>query len=190
MAWYRNGEELIPANTAISPGSTFQVPRLILGDELSSTGAYKTSDRARTRETTSAQKMTNALQQRLKQLRNALLALHKALVDSERVSYEKAIGTIESPNDFLQLLTSDPWFAWLHPLSQLIVAMDESLEEKEPLTAEGVEALVRQTRHLLVVSEEGDGYSKHYFDALQRDPDVVLAHAEAAKRLGPRPAQG
>src|SRR2546429_6774654 len=56
-------------------------------------------------------------------LRNALLSLHKALVDSERVSYEQAIGAIQSPNHFLQLLTRDPWFAWLHPLSQLIVAM-------------------------------------------------------------------
>ncbi len=130
--------------------------------------------------------MTAPIQHRLKQLRNALFDLHKALVDSERVSYEKTMGAIRSPNQFLQLLTSDPWFAWLHPLSQLIVAMDEALDEKEPLTNAGVAALVNQTRLLLVVSETGDGFSKHYFDALQRDPDVVLAHAETAKLLGPR----
>jgi hypothetical protein len=135
---------------------------------------------------TSAQKMATTIQQRLQQLRNALLGLHKALVESERVSYEKVIGTIQSPNHFLQLLTSDPWFAWLQPLSHLIVTMDEALEEKKPLTSAGVEALVDQTRQLLVVSESGDGFSKHYFDALQRDPDVVLAHAEAAKQLGRR----
>ena len=29
--------------------------------------------------------------------------------------------------------------------------------------------------------ENGDGFAKHYFDALQSDPDVVLAHAQAAK---------
>lgn len=130
--------------------------------------------------------MTTPLQQRLQPLRNALLDLHKALVDSERVSYEQTIGTIPSPNHFLKLLTSDPWFAWLHPLSQLIVAMDEALDEKEPLTSAGVDALVNQTRLLLVASETGDGFSKHYFDALQRDPDVVLAHAVVAKLLGPK----
>jgi|ERR1035437_10109787 hypothetical protein len=130
--------------------------------------------------------MTTPLQQRLQPLRNALLDLHKALVDSERVSYEQTIGTIPSPNHFLQLLTSDPWFAWLHPLSQLIVAMDEALDEKEPLTSAGVDVLVNQTRLLLVASETGDGFSKHYFDALQRDPDVVLAHAVVAKLLGPK----
>ena len=76
--------------------------------------------------------MTTNVQERLQPLRNTLLALHKSLVDSERVSYEQTIGPIKSPNQFLQLLTTDPWFAWLQPFSQLIVAMDVALEEKEP----------------------------------------------------------
>ncbi|HZI33672.1 MAG TPA: hypothetical protein VFF11_15125 [Candidatus Binatia bacterium] len=128
--------------------------------------------------------------QHLQQLRNALFHLHKALVDSERVSYEQNIGTITSPNHFLQLLTSDPWFAWLQPLSQLIVTMDEAMDTKKPgevLTAAGAEVLVQQTRDLLVASETGQGFSRHYFDALQRDPDVVMAHAEAAKLFRPPP---
>ena len=57
---------------------------------------------------------------------------------------------------------------------------------KEPLTKAVVDALANQTRLLLVASEVGDGFSKHYFDALQRDPDVVLAHAEVARFLRPR----
>jgi len=118
----------------------------------------------------------------LPELREALLHLHKTLVDSERVSYEQTIGTIPSPNHFLQLLTNDPWFAWLHPLSLLIVAMDQAIDSKRsPLTPADADALVKQTRLLLVASEEGEGFPKHYFDALQRDPDVVLAHARAAK---------
>ena len=124
--------------------------------------------------------------QRLSELRSALLTLHKALVDSERVSYEQTMGSIQSPSHFLQLLTSDPWFAWLQPLSQLIVAMDEALEAKEPMTPAMVDALVKQTRRLLVASETGEGFSKHFDDALQRDPDVVLAQAAVAKLLGPR----
>ena len=130
--------------------------------------------------------MTTNVQKLLQPLRDALLALHKALVDSERMIYEQTIGTIPSPNHFLQLLTSDPWFAWLHPLSQLIVAMDEALDAKEPLTMANVDAMMNQTRLLLVVSESGDGFAKHYFDALQREPEVVLAHAEVAKLLGLR----
>ena len=130
--------------------------------------------------------MTDDSRQRLQDLRNALLNLHKALVESERVSYEKTVGAIQSPNHFLKLLMSDPWFAWLQPVSQLIVAMDEALEPKEPLTAAAADALIKQTGQLLVASEVGEGFSRHYFDALQGDPDVVLAHAEAAKLFNPR----
>ena len=119
-------------------------------------------------------------------LREALLTLHKTLVDSERESYEKTIGAIQSQNQFLQLLIRDPWFAWLQPFSQLIVSMDETLEQDEPLTLAAVEDLVKQTRLLLVASEAGEGFSRHYFDALQRDPDVVLAHAEVSKLINPR----
>jgi hypothetical protein len=124
----------------------------------------------------------------LSQLRAALLALHKALVDSERVSYEQNIGTIPSANHFLKLLTDDPWFAWLHPLSQLIVALDEALDAKAkiPLTAEAAQALVKRTSEMLVASEAGEGFTRHYFDALQRDPDVVMAHAAAAHIFRPR----
>ena len=123
----------------------------------------------------------------LPQLREALLNLHKTLVDSERVSYEQTVGTIPSPNHFLQLLTNDPWFAWLHPLSLLIVAMDQALDNKrQPLTEADAAALIQQARTLLIASEDGDGFSKHYFDALQRDPDVVFAHAAAAKFFAPK----
>lgn len=124
--------------------------------------------------------------ERLSALREALFALHKTLIDSERVSYEQTMGTIPSPNHFLQLLTSDPWFAWLQPLSHLVVAMDVALDEQEPLTADGVAALQQQTSRLLVATETGDGFPKHYDDALQRDPDVVFAHAQVKKVLNGR----
>jgi hypothetical protein len=121
------------------------------------------------------------LQARLQVLHTTLLALHKTLVDSERIEYEKTIGRIHSPNHFLQLLTSDPWFTWLSPLSQLIVSIDEAQDSKEPLTQAAVDALAKQAHLLLVASESGEGFSRHYFDALQRDPDVVLAHGNLAR---------
>ena len=127
-----------------------------------------------------------ATRTRLSGIRDALLSLHKTLIDSERQRYESAMGPIQSPNHFLQLLTSDPWFAWLHPLSQMIVAMDEVLEEKEPLTVASVEALIKQTGDLLVAAENGHGFAGHYYAALQHDPDVVLAHAAAVKLIGRR----
>jgi hypothetical protein len=126
------------------------------------------------------------LRERLLELRKALLNLHKALLDSERVTFERSVGEIQSPNHFLQLLTSDPWFAWLHPLSRLIVSMDEALDQKEPVTTASVDELMRQSGLLLVPAEHDAGFSGHYFEALQRDPHVVLTHAELVKLLGQR----
>jgi hypothetical protein len=130
------------------------------------------------------------LRQRSAELRKALLTLHKALIDSERVGFERTMGDIKSPNHFLQLLTGDPWFAWLHPLSRLIVALDEALDDGSPLTAAGVHELLGESGRLLVATQHGDGFSGHYFEALQRDPDVVLAHAEVVRILGPRTPPG
>jgi hypothetical protein len=127
--------------------------------------------------------MTVPIRKRLEEVRQALLALHKTLVDSERVTYEKTVGAIRSPNQFLQLLTTDPWFAWLQPLSQLIVSMDEALDAREPLTDQAVDATVKEANLLLAPSESGEGFARHYFDALQRDPDVVIAHADVMKLL-------
>jgi hypothetical protein len=123
------------------------------------------------------------LRERLQLIRNALLKLHKALAESDRDTYEKTFGKVSSPNQFLKLLTGDPWFAWLHPLSLLIVSMDEALDEKEPLTATKVNALAKESRQLLAPSESGEEFSRHYFEALQRDPDVVFAHADVTKLL-------
>jgi hypothetical protein len=125
---------------------------------------------------------------RLESLRASLWALHKALVESERVEYEKTMGRIASPNHFLHLLTTDPWFAWLSPLSQLIVSIDEALDAAEPLTPAWVERWVKLAAGLLVASESGPGFTQHYFAALQRDPDVVLAQGQVTKVPGwPRP---
>jgi hypothetical protein len=123
------------------------------------------------------------VRQGLAELREALLRLHKTLIESERAGYEKIFGRIASPLQFLQLLTNDPWFAWLRPVSQLVAAMDEMLDAKEPLTVAGVKALTGQAKSLLVVTPGGDGFSGHYDEALQRDPEVVFAHAEVARLM-------
>ena len=92
-----------------------------------------------------------ALRRPLLELHDALLRLHKVLLESERVVYEKAVEPIRSPNHFFQLLTSDPWFAWLRPISQLIVAIDETLDDdKEGLTSASVDAVMRQAVFLLI----------------------------------------
>lgn len=135
------------------------------------------------KEKLSIQSEPEGIRQRLTELRDALLRLHKALMESERTGYEQTFGKIASPYQFLKLLTEDPWFAWFRPVSQLIAAIDETLDAKTPLTAAAVDALVSRARTMLVPTESGQGFSQHYDEALQRDPDVVFAHAAVAKLL-------
>jgi hypothetical protein len=125
----------------------------------------------------------SGIRQRLTELRDALLRLHKALMETERIGYEQTFGKISSPFTFLKLLTEDPWFAWFRPVSQLIAEIDEKLDAKKPLTKAAVDELIARARTMLVPTEGGEGFSQHYDEALQRDPDVVFAHAAFAKLI-------
>jgi hypothetical protein len=125
------------------------------------------------------------IRQPLLEFRHALLDLHKTLIDSERAVYEVDVGPVRSPHHFFQLLTNDPWFAWLRPISQLIVVIDEHLDAREPLTNDTIDAVIMESVFLLVPAKGEGDFSARYLAALQRDPAVVLAHAQVAKRIPP-----
>jgi len=127
---------------------------------------------------------------RLTQLRGPLLHLHKTLLDLEREAYERANGRVENSYEVLQLVMYDPWFAWLHSLSELVVQIDEMLDSKEPVQESEAAAMIAQARVLLTPSETGSGFQKKYFSSLQQSPEAVLAHAEAVKYLGAAGATG
>jgi hypothetical protein len=122
--------------------------------------------------------------QRLAALRETLLTLHKALLDSERTAYEMAHGPIASPAAFLQLLINDSWFAWLRPVTSLLVQIDETLAAKKPpATARDFEHLIEDMRALLSPSREVNGFWKRYSGVLQRDPGVSVLHDRIEEQL-------
>ena len=117
--------------------------------------------------------------QRLKDLRNGLLRLHKSLLDSERAAYERDVERITTTGQYLNLVLNDPWFNWLRDLSQFIVVVDETLDSKDnPVTPEDADRLIARARELISPSEEGAGFARRYFESMQRDPGVVLAHRD------------
>ncbi|SPF39807.1 conserved hypothetical protein [Candidatus Sulfopaludibacter sp. SbA4] len=128
--------------------------------------------------------MADPTRERLTSLRNGLLHLHKSLLDSERAAYERDIARITSAGQYLELVLHDPWFAWLHDLSQFIVLVDETLDLDEPATDADAVRLIAQARDLVSPQEDGTGFRRHYFDAMQRDPAVVLAHRDMMKVFG------
>jgi hypothetical protein len=122
----------------------------------------------------------------LKNLRHGMLKLHKLLLDTERIGFERARGKINNSYEFLQLALKDPWFDWLHRLSELIVEVDEmldTLDSEKAATEEDGKALIDRVRQLLSPSESGSEFQRNYFLALQQSPDVVLLHSELMKLL-------
>lgn len=120
----------------------------------------------------------------LREIRTALLHLHKALLDSERAVYEQFYGRIKSSGEFFRLVIGHEWFSWLRPISQFIVQIDELLSAKQPVTLSEATALLEQARNLLRPSEEGKtDLEQRYYLAIQRDPNIAIMHAEVAKLL-------
>jgi catechol 2,3-dioxygenase-like lactoylglutathione lyase family enzyme len=127
--------------------------------------------------------LTDASRQRLRDLRARLLHLHKVLLDDTRAAYELDRGRVGSNASLLQLVINDPWFAWLHSLSEMVVRIDETVEQGSPATQSDATALLDQVERLLTASESGDGFARRYYEALQRQPAVVLAHADVRRTL-------
>jgi hypothetical protein len=127
--------------------------------------------------------LTEETRARLESVRRTMLQLHKVLLNRERHTYEQVYGRTLSGGELLQLLIHDEWFAWLRPISELVVRIDEEQEADEPMTEQGAIALLLQVRGLLLPSDENEEFSKKYQLALQQDPASTAAHAEIARLL-------
>ena len=122
--------------------------------------------------------MNAADRQLLFDLRKALLHLHKTLLDWERAAYERVHGRA-SASELLKLIVEDPQFAWLRPISELIVRIDETVETDaepsgEPST--DVDALIARAREVAAPAESHSPHAQRYLAALQEHPDAVFAH--------------
>lgn len=124
----------------------------------------------------------------MKTLRGALLAQHKVLIDNDRQQYEAVFGPVPTGR-FVQLLTEDPWFRWLDPLSRLIVAIDEWMEQTPPVADAGI-ALADEAAKLFRNADAEFG--ERYRLALQQAPDAVLGQSQvvAALRAVPQSPAG
>jgi response regulator RpfG family c-di-GMP phosphodiesterase len=119
---------------------------------------------------------------RLNNIRSKLLHLHKTLMEYERASYEQIYGRVE-PAELLRLLIQNEQFAWLHTISELIVRIDEIVDAKEPATGEELKSVGEAVEKLLRPAEIGEEFAAKYQNALQQDPDVVMAHKEVRDAL-------
>jgi catechol 2,3-dioxygenase len=133
--------------------------------------------------TAAAARLSEASRTRLSQLRSRLLTLHKSLLDDARAAYEMDRGRVGSAGNLLQLVIHDPWFAWLHQISELVIRIDEATAPDSTATEADARMLFEQVDRLLLPSETGDTFARRYYEALQRQPAVVLAHGDVKRVL-------
>jgi hypothetical protein len=129
----------------------------------------------------------NPARQKLVALRLTLLRLHKTLLDMERRDYERANGQVNI-GELFRLVIDHAQFAWLHNLSEFVVRLDEALAGEVPVTPNDTRSAIVLARKMFAPSESGDAFQKRYFDAIQRDPAVVMEHAELARLFANEPA--
>jgi len=126
--------------------------------------------------------------QRLVALREALLRLHKSLLEMERREYEKQHGKVTA-GELFRLVVDDAQFAWLHNISEFVVRIDENLESDKGVSEEDSSGSMLLARKMFAPTESGDSFQKRYYDAIQRDPTVVMEHAELARLFGSEPRE-
>lgn len=121
---------------------------------------------------------------RVRAFRLGLLALHKALLDAEQRRYERAHGRIEGPHEALQLVLTAPQFAWIRPISELIVQLDERLDDDDvPLQWADAQAYRSEIAGLLQQDRGPEVFREQYRLCLQDEPDVVVAHGKVITLL-------
>lgn len=126
---------------------------------------------------------TNNSLSSIKKLRHALLSLHKALLEYQKVDYEKKHGKIRNAQDLYTLAANDPSFTWLRSLSELIVSMDTLVETPKTATNRNIRALSLYIKSLISSGHRHARFEKEYYKALQKDPAVIIAHSKVIKLL-------
>lgn len=122
--------------------------------------------------------MTLSARDNLRELPILLRQVHRALLDHvvERENVRERGGAL------LQRVIEDPLFEWLRELSQAMVLLDEVLED-EASSEDALAGVMERLRDMLVRDSDSP-FRVNYREALQHSPQLVMAHAALARRLG------
>jgi len=112
---------------------------------------------------------------KLDRMAAAMRVLHKALIDAAQRDYEKAHGKVTSPYALFALVAQDPAFAWLQPMTRLIVEIEDVIGRPLPPPANSdVVELRKKIDRLLVTA--GEPFSTQYLSLVQSSPEVAAEH--------------
>ena len=116
------------------------------------------------------------MEAKLEALREALVELHKEILEAQKIAYEREHGRVRSRGDLLQLVVAHPEFAWIRALSALIAELDEWAESDGEGRDDEVAAVVRALRGLLQPDGSNAEFSARYRPLLEATPEALVAH--------------
>lgn len=122
------------------------------------------------------------LRDRLQAARAAAFEVHGALLETTRREYEREFGRVADAATLLKVVTSEPAFAWLRPLTAAIADADSVLTARET-QAGHARVLLEAITQLLRADAAGAPFQRRYHDAIQASPDVAVTHAKATRTL-------
>ena len=124
----------------------------------------------------------------VQQLRHSILGLHKALLDAQRIRYEREHGRIQSSGELLGLVLEHPAFAWLRQLSALIARLDEWMEMREELGDDDLHVVVNALRDLINADHRNGTFGKPYWEIANDVPEVLVEHVKLWRLITERRA--
>ncbi len=116
----------------------------------------------------------------LRDLSKALLPLHRSLIEAAKADYALAVAPVTAPTHLLRLLGEDPFFAWLKPVTSLIVDIDEMV--RVDFTPDDVAGIVKRVSELFNGGGNAE-FAEHYLPIMQRDVEVAIGHAAVRQAM-------
>ncbi|MFN3267567.1 MAG: hypothetical protein ACK41E_12110 [Deinococcales bacterium] len=133
-----------------------------------------------TRDTRPVDPAQQAQREKLDALSLELRQLHSMLLELVKADFEKLNGKTKGPFHMFQLVTSNPFFAWLRPLSGMMANIDELTDEKRLLNASELERIQNMVNSLLAVDEPNFGSN---LETRARERAEVYAKRQAVLQL-------
>jgi hypothetical protein len=112
----------------------------------------------------------------LRTLSGALQEVHRSLMETAQYQYELASGPVRSRGELLDLLLHDEAFAWLRPLSGLIVEIDELAARDPAPTPTETAAMGTLVQAFTSSSDDPDAFGSRYVGLLTSEPRVAMSH--------------
>ncbi|MDR5854234.1 hypothetical protein P9239_12865 [Caballeronia sp. LZ062] len=115
----------------------------------------------------------------LRDVRHPLLALHRAVLAHLRHAHESESGPV-SPGEFLQIVINGSAYRWLSPLSTLIAALDDVLDDEEATS----DARVGHAKAVIAMfrAETRDAaFAERFLPLLQESADIAVANGHVVQ---------